>query len=218
MLNAALTEAIPDALVRVDRDGLVLSYRAPEQGTTLLSSEPVLGRTITECFPEPVATEVSEAVSGAFYEDAPQHLEFEHAPDGEAERHVYEGRVIRAGQNEAVVIIRDTTRQRRTASSRDRLHSILDRILDPVITVTRSGDIQYVNPAGLDLLSSDNAELLDRNFGDFLPDWVRRQVLSAGLAAAHQDGSWEGEGAFLSSDGVEVPVAVTAIAHPAPSG
>ena len=63
----------------------------------------------------------------------------------------YQARFALSGGNEVLAIVRDTTRQKATDSSKERLDTILDAILDPVVTTTR-GEIRYINPAARVLL------------------------------------------------------------------
>ena len=51
---AALTDAIPDTIFRLDQDGHVLGHQAPKGAPSLVTSEPALGKKLSEIVPESV--------------------------------------------------------------------------------------------------------------------------------------------------------------------
>ena len=142
---AALTDAIPDTIFRLDRDGHVLGHHAQEGAPSLVTSEPALGKKLSEIVPDSVADQCVEALAQVLVEKEVQHFEF--VLDEGDETRSYQARFALFGDNEVLAIVRDTTQQKATDSSKARLDTILEAILDPVVTTTTRGEIRYINPA-----------------------------------------------------------------------
>jgi diguanylate cyclase (GGDEF)-like protein/PAS domain S-box-containing protein len=117
-----------------------------------------------------------------------------------------------------LAIVRDMTRIKKSTSSRQRLHTILDATLDPVVTVTRDGEIRYINPAGRQLLGIREPRRFGLGLSDFLPEWAQQQIFRTAIPTAIEEGSWQGESAMLTANEVEVPISVTAVPHPNDDG
>jgi diguanylate cyclase (GGDEF)-like protein/PAS domain S-box-containing protein len=213
---AALNGAISDAIFRIDRDGVILSYQPPRDVPFFLHAEPAVGRKLSEIFPESVTDRSVEALANVFVSDEPQHFDFQ--LDLQEETRSYQARFARASQNEVLAIVRDVTRVKKTASTRARLDTILDATLDPVVTVTAEGEIRYINPAGRLLLGIKEPRRFGLRLTDFLPEWAQQQIFKTAIPTAIEEGEWHGESALLTTDEVEVPIAVTAVAHKTDDG
>jgi len=213
---AALNGAISDAIFRIDRDGVILSHQPPRDVPFFLHAEPAVGRKLSEIFPESVTDRSVEALANVFVSDEPQHFDFQ--LDLQEETRSYQARFARASQNEVLAIVRDVTRSKKTASTRARLDTILDATLDPVVTVTAEGEIRYINPAGRLLLGIKEPRRFGLRLTDFLPEWAQQQIFKTAIPTAIEEGEWHGESALLTTDEVEVPIAVTAVAHKTDDG
>lgn len=99
-------DALPDLLLRLDRNGLILddrcSVRRPEGG-------PLVGVHAGAAFPE-LAAHVTGALDRAFASGTTQAFEAERHLDGV--RSYLEARVVRCSDNEALLLIRDVTERR----------------------------------------------------------------------------------------------------------
>lgn len=215
---AALTDAIPDSIFRLDRDGHVLGHQAAKNDAPCLISEPALGQKLVDVLPETVAEKCVEALARVFDERKPQHFEF--VVDGKGSSRSYYARFALSGENEVLAILRDATHQKETDSSRARLDSILDAALDPVVTITTGREIRYVNPAAKDLLRIRDSDPFGLRLDDFLPEWARDQIEQAAIPASIEEGLWQGDSALLceGEDEDEVPISLTAVAHPSDRG
>jgi diguanylate cyclase (GGDEF)-like protein len=212
---AALNGAISDAIFRIDRDGVILSHQPPRDVPFFVNAEPAVGHRLREIFPESVTDRSVEALANVFVSDEPQQFDFQ--LDLQEETRSYQARFARASQNEVLAIVRDVTRMKKTASTHARLDTILDATLDPVVTVTKGGEIRYMNPAGRLLLGIKEPGLGLR-LTDFLPEWAQEQILKTAIPTAIEDGEWHGESALLSTDEGEIPIVVTAVAHKSDDG
>jgi diguanylate cyclase (GGDEF)-like protein/PAS domain S-box-containing protein len=157
-----------------------------------------------------------ESLARVFLSDEPQQFDF--TLELRDETRSYQARFARSGQNEALAIVRDLTRVKKTASSRARLNAILDATHDPVITVTVDGEIRYINPAGRDLLGIKEPTRFGLRLTDFLPEWAHQQILKAAISIAIEEGQWHGESALLTAEEAEIPISVTAVPHRSDEG
>jgi diguanylate cyclase (GGDEF)-like protein/PAS domain S-box-containing protein len=213
---AALNGAISDAIFRIDRDGVVLSHQPPRDVPFFVTAEPAAGLKLSEVFPESVVDRSVEALTNVFVVDEPQLFDFQLEVGGETRS--YQARFARASQNEVLATIRDVTRIKKTASTRARLDTILDATLDPVVTVTADGEIRYINPAGRLLLGIKEPRRFGLRLTDFLPEWAQQQIFQTAIPNAIEEGEWHGESALLTAEEVEIPIAITAVAHKTEDG
>jgi diguanylate cyclase (GGDEF)-like protein/PAS domain S-box-containing protein len=213
---AALTDAISDAIFRMDRDGTILEHEGPKDVPSFVESEAPVGRKLDEVFPASVAGRAVEALASVFVTDSPQQFDFQIEREGDSRS--YQARFARASQNEVLAIVRDMTRIKKSTSSRQRLHTILDATLDPVVTVTPEGEIRYINPAGRELLGIKEPRRFGLGLSDFLPEWAQQQIFQTAIPTAVEEGSWQGESAMLTANEVEIPITVTAVPHPRDDG
>ncbi len=213
---AALNGAISDAIFRIDREGVLLSHQPPRDVPFPLKEERAAGRKLIEVLPESVAQRSMEALANVFVTDEPQQFEFQ--LELREETRSYQARFARASQNEALAVVRDVTRVKKTASSRARLNTILDATLDPVVTITVDGEIRYINPAGRELLGIKEPRRFGLRLTDFLPEWAQQQIFKTAIPAAIEEGEWQGESALQTTDEVEIPIAITAVSHKTDEG
>jgi diguanylate cyclase (GGDEF)-like protein/PAS domain S-box-containing protein len=213
---AALNGAISDAIFRIDRDGVILSHQPPRDVPFFITAELVSGHKLSAVFPEGVIDRSVEALANVFVVDEAQQFDFQLEVGGEPRS--YQARFARASQNEVLATIRDVTRYKKTASTRARLDTILDATLDPVVTVTAEGEIRYINPAGRLLLGIREPRRFGLRLTDFLPEWAQQQIFKTAIPTAIEEGEWHGESALLTTEEVEIPIAITALAHKTDDG
>lgn len=210
---AALTDATPDAVFRIDRDGVVLEEQPPKEVPFFVEADSVVGKKLTDVFPEQVTDCCVEALADVFLHEG-GHRQFDFELEVGGEPRSYQARFARASTSEALVIIRDRTRFENTVISRARYHTILDNTLDPVVTVTPSGVVQYMNPACRALLRVRDPQDATLHLRNFLPAWAESLIFSTAIPAAVEDGVWRGDAALVGPrDEEETPVALTAVSH-----
>jgi PAS domain S-box-containing protein len=117
--HRALIDAIPDAMVRVARDGTYLDVRADDVSLLLLPPEELIGRNVRDVLPPQLADEVMACLERTLTEGGVSSFEYEIEIDGEV--HLNESRMMRSGPDEAVTIMRDFTEQRRVEAAERRL-------------------------------------------------------------------------------------------------
>jgi PAS domain-containing protein len=124
----ALTEAIPDMMFRITRDGTYVDFE-PASGMEPLVPLPVPRRRIDQIVPPEVARRAMLAVESAVATREPQAFEYALEMDG-SERS-YEARVVAAGEDDLVCLVRDVTGRKRAEqtlleTSRQLTHRVAD--------------------------------------------------------------------------------------------
>jgi signal transduction histidine kinase len=116
--NRALLDAIPDLMIRVDRDGTYLDVRADDPAELLRPPDELIGSNVREVLPPDVADAVLACVERALETGAMSSVEYE-LEIGDVRRWK-ESRMVPSGTDEVVTIVRDFTVQRRAeAEQRD---------------------------------------------------------------------------------------------------
>jgi len=107
----SLLTAIPDLIFRVSADGTYLDFYAPNAADTAMPPDRFLGQKLTEVLPAEVASVLQAALTRTIQEKKPREVEYQlNLPMGKAE---FEARLVPSGSNEALVIVRNITQQRR---------------------------------------------------------------------------------------------------------
>jgi signal transduction histidine kinase len=114
--NQALLQAIPDLLLRVSSEGILLDMRGESPIISLTSIPALIGSQIWQCFPHSLASPLATYLKLAIASNKPQVYEdrFQHGSiviD-------YEIRLIRSGEQEALVILRDISERKRIEEHR----------------------------------------------------------------------------------------------------
>jgi diguanylate cyclase (GGDEF)-like protein/PAS domain S-box-containing protein len=108
---------------------------------------------------------------------------------------------------------------RATQAEVARLAAIIEVTPDLVAIADADGRRVYLNPAGRKLLGIDpTADISINRLEEDRPSWAREQYLTEILPIAQAQGSWNGESAYRSADGREVPVLEVVLVHRSPDG
>ncbi len=115
--NRALLEAIPDILFRYSREGAYLDAELKEESLlplrerNLLQSGRLVGQNIASVLPPEIAAKLQESIDQALATGKLQILEYSYTLDGKP--YFFEERLVAAGREEVVSIVRDITGQKR---------------------------------------------------------------------------------------------------------
>ncbi len=128
--NRALLNAIPDLMMRLDRDGNFLDAKDSNDLPLGVSPESLAGRHLSQVFP-PIAEIALPKIAAALETGDSQTMTFETVQDGRPQD--LEARIVVSGQNQVLMIVRDVTEQSRAAEkvanaqrrSEELLHNIL---------------------------------------------------------------------------------------------
>lgn len=109
--NRALLDAIPDTILRIGDDGVVLDAKLSQENAPIPGDRTIVGRSVHEALGQEIATRIREQVEQAIRGDAAVSFEYaEGSGEGAIHREV---QVVGAGQVDAVVIIRNITERKR---------------------------------------------------------------------------------------------------------
>ena len=184
--DRALLQALPDTLVRVDREGRLLDAATP--GPPPASPLPPPHPSLYDLVPSGVAERVREAVRLALAAGAAPPLEYESLEGGE--KGSFEVRFARSGENEAIVIRRDVTEQRRAESDQRFLGALVAQMQEAVITVDLDLRVRSWSPGAQALYGWKAEEATGRPFTTLLqPQLGERQAraFAANLASQGVD-------------------------------
>ncbi len=128
--NRALLSAIPDAILRISRDGTVLDVKESAAVPLAATPDRLVGRHLREVLPE-AAEEGLKGLETALSTGQPQLVECERCIGGEARD--LEARIVVGAQDQALLIVRDITEQKRAteevAKAQRRSEQLLNNIL-----------------------------------------------------------------------------------------
>jgi len=139
--NSAMLRAIPDLMFVVSGDGRFVDYHARDLKLLFVPPSVFIGKTIRDVMPPDLAQTFMEALEQAARSDDTVVVEYELPL--ETNRH-FEARVVRAGTDRAVIIVRDVTEAWRAselnrdlagrliASQEDERHRIARELHDDV--------------------------------------------------------------------------------------
>jgi PAS domain S-box-containing protein len=106
-----LLDAIPDRMVWLSREGVLMSVRAAQDEDAAPLPSALLGRTVEEAFPAPMAGELRAGLRAALATRQLQELAYQLREDGR--ERFYEVQVIPTIDDQVLAIIRDVTGRKR---------------------------------------------------------------------------------------------------------
>lgn len=144
---AALVRAVPDLVLRVNRDGTYLEYRAGAQFPPLLSANHVLGNKIQDLLPRSIMEQRMAAIQRALETGSEQTIEYElSAPRA---HRFCEERCVASGPDEVVSLVRDITEARHMEQAlrdtKEKLWSLFEHVPDYVATLRPDGTFLFLN-------------------------------------------------------------------------
>jgi PAS domain S-box-containing protein len=108
----------------------------------------------------------------------------------------------------------DVTERDRAIREREALAGIVEQSTDFMSIARIDGSLEYVNPAGREMLGlAADEDIGGRRMDQLHPEWAARRVLDVGIPAALNAGSWRGESALACADGREIPVSQTIVVN-----
>ena len=158
--HKALVEGIPDLLVRVRGDGTYIDFKPALDFPTHVSADRFIGKKVADIMPAIVAAEHMKTITQAISSGKQQITRYQLDRDGTP--HDYEARVVPAGPDEVLAIVRDITVERRGAEQIAKLASAVEQTADSVIVTNANGVIEYVNPAFEHMTGYQRSEVLGK--------------------------------------------------------
>lgn len=126
-----LLDAIPDAVLRVRRDGTIVDCKAAPAFDLALPPQVFLGKTLCEVAPH-VAAAVMPCLERALQTGAVQILEYQIMVGGRLRDR--EARIVASGPDEVLAIVRDLTEQREAQRMKEHFVSMISHELRTPLT------------------------------------------------------------------------------------
>ena len=177
-LNRALLDAIPDAMLRLSREGTYVGYKAPSQFEWFVDPADLLGKRTEEVLPHDLAQEVTAACQRAIETGQMQTLDY--GVDIKGKVRFREARCLAFGEGEVLIIVRDFTNwkqaEMRLRESEARFRDLFEHSPDAIFVEDFKGEVLDVNPAACRLHRCDREVLIGKNMLDLVPPDQREQA------------------------------------------
>ncbi|MCJ8166316.1 PAS domain S-box protein [Pontibacter sp. E15-1] len=142
--NRAILAAIPDIMFIIDKDGHLVEMNNVDQKYLPIPKEEVVGKNIMSLFPYRLATAMLQHVQRAIETGISEKTEYDlNAPEGTL---YYEGRFVKYSESEALVIVRDTTEEKKAALETKAKNDFIELVLDssPSLIYVKDGEGNFV--------------------------------------------------------------------------
>ncbi|NJL48807.1 MAG: diguanylate cyclase [Leptolyngbyaceae cyanobacterium SM2_5_2] len=159
-----ILEAIPDLLIRFNREGICLDVMSSGCLELIAQPEEKIGQSVMVMLPRDMAVERLYYIQQALATGQPQIYEykFERSNGWRYE----EARVIKSGDDEVLVMVRDITERKQTEAALDSQKQFLQNVIDsiPSIIVVKARDerIQIANRASAAMHGITPADMLGK--------------------------------------------------------
>jgi PAS domain S-box-containing protein len=122
--NQALLEAIPDAIFRIDRDGIYLDCKVPKHHTLPTRSREIIGQHLHQVLPTEVAGLIWHHIEIALETNEMQMVEYQLWVNDKS--HHFETRIVKSGIDEVAVIVQDITERVEVRYALEQLNDALE--------------------------------------------------------------------------------------------
>ena len=179
----AIVSALPDLVLVLDREGRYLEIHANRAEILVQPRQALLGHTIPEFLPAPVATLWLEKIAACLLTGTTQTLEY--ALEVQVGPRVFEARMVPYTPSAVMTVIWDVTEASRAGEALDLVQADLKRLTDNMVDVISQVDLagrfQFVSPSHELVTGWTSAELLGASALDLVhPD--DREMLGEKLA------------------------------------
>lgn len=195
----AIFRTVPDLYFRLDRDGVILDYRAKRISDLYVSPEFFLGRRMREVLPPDLGERFQEAIQEIRNKGEPSTLEYWLPVNGREQ--YFEARLISFMEMEVVVLVRNITGQKLSLEELRKneqfFRTIADSTQDIVFVLTLERNVQYVNNVGARLFERPSSEIIGKDLKELFPEVIFAR-LDKNIQAVLESGNTEFfEGKFI---------------------
>lgn len=163
-LNQAILDALPDILLRIDRDGQLIDIFTRDGNDLIVHGSDFVGNHITSVFSEHLVTRILEDVQFVLTEKAPHNAEYE------VQNAFSELRIVPFKEDEVLCLIRNVTERKHMEmalrESEKRYRELFEGINDIIIVHDLRGNILDVNELACERLQSSREALLSQMIFD----------------------------------------------------
>lgn len=124
-VNRAIVEALPDMVIRMNRDGDCLSVKHPSEYPVVVPEAEAVGRNIRDMLPPEIVHERMALVERAIATQRPQRYEYQITVHGTPRWE--EGRIVPMTENEVLLLIRDINERKQAEHEIRRLNHELEQ-------------------------------------------------------------------------------------------
>lgn len=209
--SRALLRLMPDLMFRMDGQGRFLEFYAAKEHLLFAPPDQIVGRTVQELLPEPVASLSMDCVTRTLETGTVQLIEYS-LPVAPGHRY-FEARHVAMGPNEILAIVRDIT-TRKTAeealrASERQYRMLMERASDAILITDTAGRFLAVNHQACLMLGRSESELLSLSVADLIQQ-EERTTIATYLAALREGEPIRIERTIRHLDGHAMDVEVSA--------
>lgn len=176
--HRALLGAIPDAMVRMSRNGDYLDVAIPEGHRPVRPAASLIGRNVRDIFAPDVAKTAIKQLERAIDTGETTQFEYEIVIDGHLA--IREARIVKSGDAEAISIQRDITERKRTETalrhSEASFRALFENSPDAIFVEDLDGYVLDANPAAAALHGMRPADLVGKHVAELVPEDLRKDV------------------------------------------
>ena len=195
----ALLDALPDAMLQIDRHGTVLDHKPAHNGEDSWDANPARRRSAPQTHAE-VTPDFLEGVKRTFDSGAPQRFEYV-VSDGGDDALAYEATTVPNGADHVLAIVRDITERKRAArelkTERDYMSAVVDTAAALVMILDGQGRVTRFNKACERASGQSFAEVEGKNVWELVTQPEQRDLDRAMLtrlltdrATTYYENSW----------------------------
>ncbi|NWJ44300.1 MAG: response regulator [Chloroflexi bacterium] len=133
--NRALFDVIPDLMLRINQDGLILNYKPSKESLLPVTLENLIGRTLVDIFEPGLASVYLSNVREALNNLETRVFEYQLLIDNSIRD--FEARIVVSGENETLAILRDITERKTVERMKNEFISIVSHELRTPLTSIR---------------------------------------------------------------------------------
>ncbi|MFW5696147.1 MAG: PAS domain S-box protein [Phototrophicaceae bacterium] len=170
----ATINAIPDLMFLHAADGTYIDCHAPDPALLIAPRAALIGKHVDEMLPDPIGTMYTRRITEVIRSGTPASFEYTLEIDGKPLH--FEARMVRAGDDRALSIVRDVTEQRETQALLNLQNAALDAAANAIVITDRDAHIQWVNPAFTALTGYTLKQALGKNPNQLVKSGVHSQA------------------------------------------
>ncbi|MFW5738786.1 MAG: PAS domain S-box protein [Myxococcota bacterium] len=211
----ALLRLIPDLIFRMDNNGCFLEFYAAQQDMLYAPPDEIVGRSIRELLPEPVASESMDCLRRALASGTIQVHEYA-LPVAPGHRYFEARHIAMNHSDEVLAIVRDVTDRKLAEEalreSERQYRMLMDRASDAIFITDEHARCVHVNQQACRLLERTKPELVSMSIADLVPA-EERHLVAQDFASLRVDEPTRFERRMCRRDGrpIDVEVSVTAL-------